>query len=244
MIMETIKVKNKGVKMIAHRGLSGIECENTNAAFVAAGNRSYFGIETDIHVTKDGKFVVIHDDKTSRVAKEELIVEECTLDELRKIRLLDTPRQNADFTRSDLCLPELCEYIRICKRYDKKAVLELKNRFETEDIKKVIDEIKKQKYIDNVIFISFSWENMVDIRNILPKAKAQFLISKWDDELIEKLKAHNLDLDIHYKALSKDKVKLLHKNGIEVNCWTVDDASDAKKLISMGVDYITSNILE
>lgn len=244
MNMDTIKVKNKGVKMIAHRGLSGIECENTNAAFVAAGNRSYFGIETDIHVTKDGKFVVIHDDKTSRVAKEELIVKECTLDELRKIRLLDTPKTKADFTRSDLCLPELSEYIRICKRYDKKAVLELKNRFKTEDIKKVIDEIKKQKYIDNVIFISFSWENMVDIKNLLPKAKAQFLISKWDDELIEKLKAHNLDLDIHYKSLTKDIVKRLHKNGIEVNCWTVDDAADAKKLISMGVDYITSNILE
>ena len=242
--MDTIKIKNKGVKIVAHRGLSGIECENTNAAFVAAGNRSYFGIETDIHVTKDGKLVVIHDDKTSRVAKEELIVEECTLDELRTIRLYDTPRAKADFTRSDLCMPELCEYIRICKRYNKKAVLELKNRFETEDIKKVIAEIKSQKYLDNVIFISFSWENMVDIRNLLPNQKAQFLISNWEDDLIERLKAHNLDLDIYYKSLSKDKVKLLHKNGIEVNCWTVDDADDAKKLISWGVDYITSNILE
>lgn len=242
--MDTIKIKNKGVKIVAHRGLSGIECENTNAAFVAAGNRSYFGIETDIHVSKDGKLVVIHDDKTSRVAKEELIVEECTLDELRTIRLYDTPRAKADFTRSDLCMPELCEYIRICKRYNKKAVLELKNRFETEDIKKVIAEIKNQKYLDNVIFISFSWDNMVDIRNLLPNQKAQFLISNWEDDLIERLKAHNLDLDIYYKSLSKDKVKLLHKNGIEVNCWTVDDAADAKKLISWGVDYITSNILE
>lgn len=242
--MDTIKIKNKGVKIVAHRGLSGIECENTNAAFVAAGNRSYFGIETDIHVSKDGKLVVIHDDKTSRVAKEELIVEECTLDELRTIRLYDTPRAKADFTRSDLCMPELCEYIRICKRYNKKAVLELKNRFETEDIKKVIAEIKSQKYLDNVIFISFSWDNMVDIRNLLPNQKAQFLISNWEDDLIERLKAHNLDLDIYYKSLSKDKVKLLHKNGIEVNCWTVDDAADAKKLISWGVDYITSNILE
>lgn len=242
--MDTIKVKNKGVKIVAHRGLSGIECENTNAAFVAAGNRSYFGIETDIHVTKDGKFVVIHDDDTSRVANEKLIVEECTLDELRSIRLFDTPRAKADFTRNDLCLPELHEYIRICKRYNKKAVLELKNRFATEDIKRVIAEIKEQKYLDNVIFISFSWENMVDIRNLLPSQKAQFLIKLWNDELIENLKAHNLDLDIYYKSLSKDKVKLLHKNGIEVNCWTVDDANDAKKLISMGVDYITSNILE
>ena len=85
---------------------------------------------------------------------------------------------------------------------------------------------------------------MVDIRNLLPNQKVQFLISNWEDDLIERLKAHKLDLDIYYKSLSKDKVKLLHKNGIEVNCWTVDDADDAKKLISWGVDYITSNILE
>ena len=46
--MNTIKFDKKNVKVIAHRGLSGIETENTNSAFVAAGNRSYFGIETDI----------------------------------------------------------------------------------------------------------------------------------------------------------------------------------------------------
>ena len=47
--MDTIKFDKKKTVMIAHRGLSGIETENTNSAFVAAGNRSYYGIETDIH---------------------------------------------------------------------------------------------------------------------------------------------------------------------------------------------------
>lgn len=53
--MDTIKIDKNNVKLIAHRGVSGIERENTAAAFVAAGNRSYYGIETDVHVTKDGK---------------------------------------------------------------------------------------------------------------------------------------------------------------------------------------------
>lgn len=242
--MDTIKIKNKGVKIIAHRGLSGIECENTNAAFVAAGNRSYFGIETDIHVTKDGKFVVIHDNDTSRVSSENVVVEECTLETLRKIRLFDTPKANADFTRSDLCLPELYEYIRICKRYNKKAILELKNRFTTDNIKKVIDEIKSQDYLSDVIFISFNFDNLVDIKKFIPEQKVQFLIKLWDDELIEKLKAHKMDLDISYKGITKELVKKLHKNGIEVNCWTVDDEALAKRMISYGVDYITTNILE
>lgn len=51
--MDSIKLDTRTAKMIAHRGLSGIEKENTNAAFIAAGNRSYFGIETDVHKTVD-----------------------------------------------------------------------------------------------------------------------------------------------------------------------------------------------
>ena len=39
---EPIRLHAAGTRMIAHRGLSGIERENTCAAFVAAGNRSYY----------------------------------------------------------------------------------------------------------------------------------------------------------------------------------------------------------
>ena len=65
--MNTIKLTGKA-KMVAHRGLSGIERENTNPAFVAAGNRSYWGIETDVHKTSDGQFVIIHDETTERIS--------------------------------------------------------------------------------------------------------------------------------------------------------------------------------
>ena len=59
--MDTIKIENKTVKMVAHRGLSGIEKENTCSAFVAACNRAtYFAVETDVHRTVDGQFVIFH----------------------------------------------------------------------------------------------------------------------------------------------------------------------------------------
>ena len=57
--MNTIKINSGKTKIIAHRGLSGIEKENTCSSFVAAGNRSYFGIESDVHVSKDGEFIII-----------------------------------------------------------------------------------------------------------------------------------------------------------------------------------------
>ena len=89
--MNTIKFENKGnIKMIAHRGVSGLEVENTCPAFVAAGVKTYYGIETDVHVTKDGKFIVIHDDDLKRIANLDMSVEGSTFDELRAVDILFT----------------------------------------------------------------------------------------------------------------------------------------------------------
>ena len=51
-------------------------------------------------------------------------------------------------------------------------------------------------------------------------------------------------MDVHYLAMSEDLMKRLHERGIKVNCWTVDDPEIAERLVSWGIDYITSNILE
>ena len=59
--MKQIAIQNRQAKLIAHRGLSSMEHENTAAAYVAAGNRNYFGIEADVHVTESGQFLMIHD---------------------------------------------------------------------------------------------------------------------------------------------------------------------------------------
>ena len=110
--MNTIKIEKKGVQLVAHRGCSGLEQENTHAAFVAAGNRSYFGIECDVHKTLDGKYVVIHDDTTARVAIDSLVVEESTYDTLRNLLLKE---KNGEKGRTDIRIPSLQEYIYICK---------------------------------------------------------------------------------------------------------------------------------
>ena len=133
--MNTIKITAScKPRMIAHRGVSGLETENTNAAFVAAGNRSYYGIETDVHRTLDGNFVIIHDDTTARVAVDNLRVEESTYDTLRGLLL---KQKDGVKGRTDIRIPNLQEYIGICKYYEKAAVLELKNHMEREDVYKI-----------------------------------------------------------------------------------------------------------
>ena len=157
--MDTIRINSGKTKMIAHRGLSGIECENTAAAFVAAGNRDYFGIETDVHRTLDGKFIIIHDDNTSRVSADSLSVENNDFKTLRSVRLADKEGK----IREDLCLPSLAEYLRICRAYGKTGVLELKNLFSEYDISEILKTVRNEYKIDKMIFISFHFDFAINL---------------------------------------------------------------------------------
>ena len=239
-MQNTIHVNLPGVKMVAHRGVSGLERENTCAAFVAAGNRSYFGVETDIHRTADGRYIVFHDDNLTRLLGDGRVVEEMRFDELRALRLTDLDGN----ARGDLLLPTLEEYVHICKKYDKDCVLEIKNHFEPEDIDNVIAIIRGIGWLERTIFISFDLPNMICIRERLPQQRAQYLVSTFGDDLLDILTGHHLDLDIKYSSLSAEQVRACHEAGIQVNVWTVNEAADAERLAGYGVDFITSNILE
>ena len=239
--MDTIKLTNKGnTKMVAHRGVSKLERENTMPAFVAAGNRSYYGIETDIHITKDGRFIVHHDNNTSRLTGIDAVIEEMPYDALRAMEIKDFD----DTSRVDLHMPSLDEYIKICKKYDKIAVLELKNHMPKEKVFEVCDVLDSHEYRQGVVMISFDYDNLLYVKEKHPEQKVQFLCKDYDGELIAKLKKDGMDLDIHRGAVDKALVDLCHKNGIELNAWTVDDPEQAQSFIDMGIDYITSNILE
>lgn len=228
-------------QMIAHRGLSGIERENTVNAFVAACNRSYFGIECDVHVTADGKYLVYHDDGTGRLCDKDLVIEENGFAALRALKLKES---GSDAFSDILKIPTLEEYLAVAARYKKVAVIELKNAMRGENISEIV-EICREKYdLGKIIFISFIFENLVYLRKILPEATLQFLTTELAEGTVDRLREYRLGIDIYCGALRAENVKRLHENGISVNCWTCDDAEKAEQLKEWGVDYITTNILE
>ena len=239
--MNTIKITAGATRLIAHRGLSGLERENSAAAFVAAGNRSYYGIETDLYRTLDGNFIINHDGYLSNVAGENITIEQATFDTLRSIRMFDN---NSTEKRADLHLPSLEEYVGICRRYEKICILELKSGFTVEELERIVARIEAMGYLDNVTFISFGYENLLRLRQIRPNVSCQFLTGDCSDAMLERLHNDKIDLDISYPALNAERVAAAHEAGILVNCWTVDSAEDAQRLVSYGVDFITTNILE
>ena len=239
--MNTIRISKGTTRIVAHRGCSGLEKENTNTAFIAAGNRSYYGIETDVQNTLDGKYVCFHDDTTGRVAIDDLAITKSTYETLRAITLCDLDGTKG---RTDLRIPTLKEYIRTCKRYEKTAVLELKVPFTKQQVAEIIAEIREEDYLAHVVFISFYPQDLTAMRELLPDQPGQFLCEDWKDEYIDFMKDNGLGLDIWEKLLTEDFIRRMHENGIEVNCWTVNDPARGEQLAAWGIDYITTNILE
>jgi glycerophosphoryl diester phosphodiesterase len=239
----TIKLADHGhTLMVAHKGLSGIEQENTCSAYVAAGNRSYFGIETDVRMTSDGRYVLLHDRSTERLSGAAVSPESATFEELRRVRYKD---RDGSFDRGDLIVPELGEYVKICKTYGKTCVLELKDYFSEEMCRGLVDVIKEKDYLDGMIYIAFSFETLLNLRRILPGCTAQFLTGKQDPVAqIDRLVENGFGIDAYWETLTEENVALMRSKGITVNCWTVDDPDAAARLIGWGVDQLTTNILE
>lgn len=236
----TVKIEHGKCKIVAHRGASALERENTLAAFIAAGNRSYYGMETDIHPTLDGELVIIHDEHTARVALSTVNVEQCRYSDLRALKLKDLDGNE----RSDLCIPRLEEYLRIAQSYEKHCFIELKGTFSRENIVRAINAVKLEYSLDAVTFISFELDNLVIMRELLPEQSLQYLTTELNDEMLESLASRNIGIDALHTVLTREWVEKIHGKGLEINCWTVDDSEDAKRLVEIGVDYITSNKLE
>ena len=245
--MDTTKLNksaNPSVRMIGHQGIHHLEVGNTCTGFVAAGNRTYWGIETDVHVTADGQYIIIHDDNTKASTGADYVVEETDCATLRSLTLLDYTDGGGP-TRADLRLPLLSEYIRICRKYSKAAVLEIKNPVAPIHIKGIVDEVASLGWLENTVFISFSYDNMVELRRLLPEAKLMYLTTHVpNQELVDMLLPYKLDLDIAWTVLTREGVELMHQNGIEVNVWNVDEIDLAERLLEWGVDYLTTDILE
>src|SRR5271163_371095 len=108
--------------VIAHRGASGYAPENTLAAFERAVELGAGFIETDIHLTRDARFVAIHDDTVERTTNGSGAVHDFTLAELRA---LDAGRWfDRDF--AEQTIPTLEEVLSFGRKHDVVFYLEIK----------------------------------------------------------------------------------------------------------------------
>ena len=230
-----IPIQNS-VKMIAHRGFSSEAPENTIPAFELAGMRGYWGAECDVLETSDGYFVLMHDDTVDRTTNGTGNVSDMTLEQIKSLNIT----VNMDnYSTAEVTVPTLEEYLICCKKYNLVPVIEIKS---TINVANFIQIIREYGMENKVIVISFSNDMLINLRNLSDKIKIQTLTFV----SIEQCLQYNFDIDISYANswLTEENVKLAHNSGIEINVWTVDELGLRDNLISMGVDYITTNSLQ
>lgn len=223
------------VATIAHKGYHVEEIENSKEAFIAAGRRNFYGIETDIYQTLDGHWVCNHDTKIKGMSKQ---ISECRLDEIMEVNLSDNPNKVVRVSTFE-------EYINICSAYNKHPVIEFKmttNRQVLEE--SVIPTLKLYGVLDGVIFIS----KISDVLGLLYNIKQENSYG-YDLQLLTTGNAWMnvpdiLNVSSEYTAVTAAMVEDCKFVGQYVAAWTVNDLAIAESLIQMGVKYITTDLFE
>lgn len=238
---KTVKLSTGECRLVAHRGLSGLEKENTCAAFLGAALRGYWGIETDIHPTTDGRFVCCHDPNLRRVAGADFDLRSHSLAEAQSVPL---PDPDGKTLRSDLRVPSFEDYLAICGKYGRVPVVELKGPFDTKTIRRAVACIRRAGLLDRAVFISFLWSDCERVRRLCPDNEVQYLGGP-DPAIPLALHAKlRIGADFRSTRITPELVASFHEAGLRVNAWTVDTLAEAARLLDMGVDLITTNILE
>jgi glycerophosphoryl diester phosphodiesterase len=228
---------NAQVKIIAHRGASWLAPENTVASANLAWEKDADAVEVDIYLSSDNKIIVIHDSNTRRTTGEDHVVSET---DSKVLRALEAGSFKDEKYRGEK-LPFLSEIIKTVPK-GKELVVEIKCK--SEILPYLEKAVKKyQKKID-FTFICFDFKTISDTKKTFPSNSCYWLCSNAEllDKTFSQVGPAGLEgISLSWPIINEDVVKKAAELGLEVYSWTVDDADEARRLIGLGVEGITTN---
>ena len=253
-LRKKIPVKRTSISYVAHRGLSAEAPENTVRAFLLAGQRGFDAMETDIRRTKDGQLVLMHDDSMKRMCGVDKRICDLTRQELDEIPV--TGGRRADEWKDDpeaRRVPDLKEYLVICRDYDMVPMMELKDNWNMleplpdEYLRQIAAEVKEVMEDRPVIFVSFNLNSLIALKRVLAEegmgdqAVIHHLVKQIDTNRLDEYLLMGIHLSIRGKSNKLRDIRRAKKAGIKVVVWTIDDKDDARLYIREQVDWLASN---
>ena len=237
--------------ILGHRGASAYAPDNTRSAFEMAIEMGADGVETDIHLTKDGIPVIQHNYTIDRNSNGSGWVEELTLDELS---MLDFGSWFSDDFKGERILT-LDECLQIADKHMRLINLELKRATVKRSaiVEATLEVVKKYKMQDRVLISSFDHRLVKKAQNMCPEVLTGALYdeAEVDQENIAEILAdapayvEKLGFDFahpHIDYLLEDGLmQRYHEKGIGVSVWTVDKPHIAKQCFKQGVKCIITN---
>lgn len=229
-------------RMLAHRGGKAEQEENTLAAFKTTYAAGCHGFETDIHITADGKYVIMHDGLLDRTTTGSGRVEELSSAYIRSIT-----------TKGGEPVPfleDLLDFFKDCEG--------LYVEFEMKTNQEYYPEELLHKYCEDVyamvtaaqpkdalfVFTSFDPRPLLYLRAQHPDAEVMYITGKpCSHETVDLCKALGINrLACTVNASSRESVQYAHKNGLLVSLWPGEKCADSHMAFLMGSDYLCSDI--
>jgi glycerophosphoryl diester phosphodiesterase len=228
---------------MAHRGgalhpqLVGLE--NTLHAFRHAAALGYRYLETDVHVTRDGRLVAIHDAVLDRMAGRAAAVAELLAEELADVRIAGDHAVPA--------MEELLEELPQCRfNIDLKA---------PGSVRALADLVERTSSHDRVCVGSFSSRHLQEFRwltggrvatSATPGEVGLFLASSWPvlRRLVARRRYAVLQIPPRRGRLTlvtRSVVRRAHAAGVHVHVWTVDEPDEMERLLDLGVDGLITD---
>ena len=229
------------MKVIAHRGFSGSFPENTMLAFSKAVECKADGIELDVHLSKDGEVMIMHDEALCRTTGRSGIVSDYTRSELERIGV---GKSGDGSWNTSPTIPSLEEYLETIG--DKVITnIELKTAplYYPGIEEKTASLIRRFSLEDRVIISSFNWLSVLRMQRIAPELKYALLFS--GVELVD-MGVLFSDMGISYyhpdhRLLSDALIADLHAHGVGVNAWTVNEEDRMRWCLEHGCDSVITN---
>lgn len=230
------------VNVIAHRGFSGLYPEHTEVAIRKALELGVDAIEFDVRLTRDGEFVVIHDDTVDRTSDGAGSVKEMTLKELKELDF-GVWFDPAFSGQRILTLSELLDLI--SGRVRMNVHLKADSTDRAQLVEGVVEALVGRQLLEKA-FIASDEETVRLVREVEPRLATCNLTTKPPETYIERSLAMGCTIlqprnRPNKERLERSFVEQAHRYGLEVNPFYADTPDEMRRLIACGVDGILTN---
>ena len=222
---------NKNIETIAHRGYIAKGVENSIEALEGAAEVGADYVEFDIILTKDNKFVVMHDYNLKRLAGLNKRVQDMNFDEVVGLTI-----KQGDFTSK---IPSLEEFVNKAKELNMKLVIELKphGAEPSNYIDILIDEIKRLK-LENYKFMSLNSKVMEELETKVPNLETGYVIPLQFGNFHHS----NVDFFVIEDFSYRDRlVEQARKENKQVFVWTINNPALITKYLQSPADGIITD---
>lgn len=242
---------------IAHRGGRGLSPEHTIFAYKKALQVGADVLELDVHSTKDGEIVVIHDQTVDRTTDGKGLVKELTLSEIKgldagyRFTIKRDNKEDYPFRGKGLIIPTLKE---VFSEFPNQRInIEIK-QFEPQIEDALFGIIKEMNMAENVLVVSENSKAIKRFRKICKGFIATgasvsevrrfviFMRLKMSALYIPSADAFQIpEYHGNYHLLTEEFIEKAHKRNIKIHVWTVNENKDMERLIKLGVDGIITD---